>query len=436
MAKQEKKEVLVIDFEKFSIQQLPELQGKKEEIKGIIDANPVVEIVDNASYELAKKSRTAVKTLRTGLQREQKEVNSRIKKNVLEVIANEYDSLIGEVLEKESERQDPITIYEAKKEEEKREKERLEQERIDGIKNSIKEFGDVWEKAFSLIKFENIEECQKTFKESVSVVNASEFREYEVLFTDKVSYLTNLLESTISTLTEKEDIRIAQLEIEKEKERQRVDAEKIAEAQRLEREKFEKEQKAAAEKQRIAQEKFEQEKREFEEKKKEAKYQERIKMLADAGCTYFEETNCFQKNGFFYNCDDIRNSSDELFERELQDAKNPIVVGRMFTEEPQEVVFEEQPIEYVDPKDSLPLGTTDKIEEIANNDAFVSNYHEADVDPKGIIVNNEENLSENIVFESLDLTWAEIYSEWSINKTDCSFIEYLEQNFMVPERKQ
>jgi len=43
-----------------------------------------------------------------------------------------------------------------------------------------------------------------------------------VLFDDAVSYLTNLLESTISTLTEKEYIRIAQLEIEKEKERQRV----------------------------------------------------------------------------------------------------------------------------------------------------------------------------------------------------------------------
>lgn len=41
----------------------------------------------------------------------------------------------------------------------------------------------------------------------------------------------------------------------------------------------------------------------------------------------------------------------------------------------QEVEFEEEPaiaLEHVDPKDTLPLGTTDKIEEIANNYAFVS----------------------------------------------------------------
>jgi len=67
--KEKKSQVAVIDFTKFDIQQLPELHGKKEEIKKVIEANPVVKITDNASYELAKKSRTAVKTLRTSLEK-------------------------------------------------------------------------------------------------------------------------------------------------------------------------------------------------------------------------------------------------------------------------------------------------------------------------------------------------------------------------------
>lgn len=436
MAK-EKKEVMVIDFEKFSIQQLPELQGKKEEIKGIIDANPVVEIVDNASYELAKKSRTTVKTLRTGLQREQKEVNSRIKKNVLEVIANEYDSLIGEVLEKESERQEPITIYEAKKEEEKREKERLEQERIDGIKNSISEFKTIQSQFIETCVFDSINATKSLFEKQVADFDRSSLQEYEVLFDDAVSYLTNLLESTISTLTEKENIRIAQLEIEKEKERQRVEAEKIAEAQRLEREKFEKEQKAAAEKQRIAKEKFEQEKREFEEDKRKSKIKERNKNLETLNIDLDSLLPILgvSKHSLFLNY--LYSFPDDAYEIELKELLEFL--------ESQEGVFEEQG-RLIEKEGVLFDTHLNKVYEPGNvqiikNAVDVSggplvNYHEADVDTKGIIVNNEENLSENIVFESFDLTWAEIYSEWSINKTDCTFIEYLEQNFMVPERKQ
>ena len=55
-----KNEVAIFDVKKFSIAQLPELQNKKEEIAAIIEANPIVEIVDTETYEQAKKSRTAV----------------------------------------------------------------------------------------------------------------------------------------------------------------------------------------------------------------------------------------------------------------------------------------------------------------------------------------------------------------------------------------
>jgi hypothetical protein len=72
MATTKKQELAVIDFTQFSVAQLPELKGKKEEIASIIEANPIVEIVDNATYESAKKSRTAVKTLRTSLRKNRK----------------------------------------------------------------------------------------------------------------------------------------------------------------------------------------------------------------------------------------------------------------------------------------------------------------------------------------------------------------------------
>ena len=113
MAKQTK-EIAVIDFEKFSVAQLPELKGKKEEIKSIIEANPIVEIVDNGTYELAKKSRTAVRSLRTSLEGEQKTVKKKIKEHVLDVVDKEYDTIVLGVKSAEKERQDPIDVWEEK----------------------------------------------------------------------------------------------------------------------------------------------------------------------------------------------------------------------------------------------------------------------------------------------------------------------------------
>ena len=489
MAKAEKKEVAVIDFTKFSVAQLPELQGKKEEIKGIIEANPIVEIIDNSTYELAKKSRTAVKTLRTSLEKEQKEVNSRIKKNVLEVIASEYDSLIGQVKEKESERQEPITIWEDKKEQERLEKLRLEEERIQAIKSSIDEFMTKWETTISQTKFENIEEVTENFKKAVDEFDIAALEKFDVIFNHRLSSLSYSFSEKKAVLIAQETNRLEQIRLDEErKDTERkiairneiqswlnnwsatIDAlsffnysgyfenfknEKALDCQEFQSEyaeirnslvqKFE--SKIALlnqiEKQRIAQEEFQKEKEDFEAKQAEAKYQERIKRLTDVGCTYFEETNCFQKNGFFYNCEDIKNSSDELFERELQDAKNSEVVESVFNEDVQEVIFEGPSIEYIDPKDTLPLGTTDKIDEITNNDAFISNYHEEDVDVKGIIVNDEEVVSENIKFESLDeITWESIYDEFEkethydeYNST-ILFTHWLSENFLVPERKK
>lgn len=212
--KEKKSELAIIDFAKFDIQQLPELQGKKEEIKSIITSNPIVDVVDNSTYELAKKSRTAVKTFRTGLEKEQKDVKKKIKEYVLDVVDGEYDMLILGVKNQEIIRQEPITIWEEKKEQERLERLRLEQERIDGIKSTISLFKQGWEVKISELTFEN---CQN-LKENL-VITDSEFdrvslNEFEILFDDTVLYLTNLLNSKINTLTEQEQIRIDNLQIQ------------------------------------------------------------------------------------------------------------------------------------------------------------------------------------------------------------------------------
>jgi hypothetical protein len=41
---------------KISLCTTTELQGKKEEIKSVIESNPVVVVIDNETYESAKKT--------------------------------------------------------------------------------------------------------------------------------------------------------------------------------------------------------------------------------------------------------------------------------------------------------------------------------------------------------------------------------------------
>lgn len=205
MAKQEQN---LIKLDEFNIQQLPELQNKKQEVSAKLEQFKYVEIKDNTTYEEAKKSRTGARTLRTDLQKEQKAVEKKIKDHILVPVKNAYDELIDSVLPIENKQQDEVSRWEDIKEKERQEKLLLEQQRVDGIKAKIKEFGDVWEQAFSLMKYENIKECIDTFQESVQVIDVKELEEFEILFTDKVSDLRAKLDSRILLLTTEEELRL------------------------------------------------------------------------------------------------------------------------------------------------------------------------------------------------------------------------------------
>lgn len=322
MAKTQKQELAVIDFTQFSVAQLPELKGKKEEIASVIEANPIVEIVDNATYESAKKSRTAVRTLRTSLESEQKTVKKRIKENVLDVVDKEYDTLVLGVKSAEQSRQEPIDVWEEKKEQEKREKAIAEQQRIDGIKTKISDYVASWKEAFGFMVFGSIKEVSENFAESNANFDKTALQEFDVLFDREVSTLTELLDSKIFTLEEQEKIRVDNLLIQEKNAEQSliqewqrtwnanidtlsvsdiVDVKSVLAKSKLanlkhyvsayeeiylsteKRLNSQIEFVSKAEEQRIAQEKLDQEKEEFEKKQAEAKFKERCKQLTDLG---------------------------------------------------------------------------------------------------------------------------------------------------------
>jgi len=212
-----KEKLELLNLEKFSVMQLPELQGKKEEIKSVIDANPVIEIISTETYEAAKKSRTAVKSLRTGLEKEQKDVKRKIKERILDVVDKEYDSLVIDVKIQETLRQDSVDVWEAEIEKRRLEKIRLEQERVDNIKLLLSTYSGEWKAKFSSLVFGDIEKVSGEFYESYTSYDATTLQEFEKSFPLKVEELTDILNNKIVLLEDAENARLEKEEFEKQK---------------------------------------------------------------------------------------------------------------------------------------------------------------------------------------------------------------------------
>lgn len=324
MAKQEQN---LIKLDEFNIQQLPELQNKKQEVSAKLEQFKYVEIKDNTTYEEAKKSRTGARTLRTDLQKEQKAVEKKIKDHILVPVKTAYDELIDSVLPIENKQQDEVSRWEYIKEQERQEKLLLEIKRVEGIKKSIGSFREYWEDVISKLTFNEIESTKDKYSVIVVEFDRNSLEEFEILFDDSVKYLDGVFASRIDLLTTEEELRLERERLaEIQAEQNRVNAIKTKidsweknwlyvinnlefinisvtqnefetqtalDCQELQSEYAEKRnqiqellsakvsQLKEAEEQRIEREKFLKEKAEFEAKQLEVKFQERKKFLVD-----------------------------------------------------------------------------------------------------------------------------------------------------------
>lgn len=236
-------EVQVFNLENLNPALLPELATFKEKQLKVAEENPFITIVDSATRELAKKHRTARKTARTDLEKQDKlisakfnEAKSKAKSYIAELIDISYPG--------ELKQQNEINRDEAELEAKRQEKARLEQQRIEGIKKVIDDYVQEWRTAMNIMSFESITQVSADFLESYTSFDLTVLQEFEALFPNKIEELTNYLSEKTELLVVAENSRLEKLKIEAEaKELQR------------QREEFEAKQKAVeAEQKRIADE--------------------------------------------------------------------------------------------------------------------------------------------------------------------------------------
>lgn len=208
-------EISTLNIESFKVEHLPELKGKKDELSKELKKFKFVAITDTASYEEAKKSRTGIRTIRTGIEREQKNVVKKIKENILGTVTRAYEEILSkDILPLEKKQQEEVTRWEDLKEKERLEKIEKENNRKEQLVNSMNEYISNNKAAISMLTFEKIDSFKLDIPEDTTV-----FEEYETQFLSNVEMLKINLNEKIEALNDAEKLRITKEELAEEQRR-------------------------------------------------------------------------------------------------------------------------------------------------------------------------------------------------------------------------
>lgn len=211
MAKQE-----ISKIENFNVNALEEIKGKEKLIESVIKENPFVKIVDNKTYEEGKKSRTALRTCRTDLEKEEKALHNAVKKVLTEPIKTIYGTFKEKVTPLEDKQQEEVKAWEDVKEQERQLKIRIEEARKQKHRDNIELFFNLNKIIIEDLTFENIRH-ELVFSNDDQEFTPESFEEFADVFEAKVDVLKTMLKDKINTLQEKENIRIENERLENER---------------------------------------------------------------------------------------------------------------------------------------------------------------------------------------------------------------------------
>lgn len=287
---------------------LPELQGFKQKQEELVKECPFVEIIDNASYEIAKNHRTALLKGRTTLEAQDKVIASKLS-NFRKDVKTIIDGLVSITLEHETKQQAEVKRFEEIKEKERLERERLDELRIKTIKDKISELET---SSYEIINNWGVDVLKYAENSVFSGMDTDfDFEEYYILFDQAKERVKKVCEDKIKSITEKENQRIETEKLLKEKAESDAKLKEIEEQQA--KEKVEREEKEKVEKDKV--------------------FEVRKNRLAEIGIIAVSNENALSKLDFkFSDADNFFQKSAELifdadlieFENILTDAKNSI----------------------------------------------------------------------------------------------------------------
>jgi hypothetical protein len=203
---QEKFELMKLDPN-----QVVELDQWESKLKTLVEENPFIEITDKKSFDEAKKRRTALKSGRTEVQKQDGLIATFLN-NFRKATKGNSEKLISIVEPHEQKQQDEIDRYQKILDDQKAEQDRIEEERVNGIKSVINETEKQLQSIVDHVIFQNIEVAKKDFDEyPKKVVEGFDFQEFNFLFDEMVERMKTTFDNRVKEVQEEEQKRLEDL---------------------------------------------------------------------------------------------------------------------------------------------------------------------------------------------------------------------------------
>lgn len=195
------------ELSKLDVNNLAELDGWKTKMETLVKDNPFVKITDRETYEEAKKRRTALKSGRTEVQKQDRTIGSFIRefRSKTKEIG---ETFIAIVQPSEDKQQAEIDRHEAILEEQRLAKEREEETRVQGIKDRVDNIKEQLKLQVEMLTFDNLTDSKLVFDDIIADGNSQDFEEFQVLFDDVVAEMTSDFEKAIERVNQEETERL------------------------------------------------------------------------------------------------------------------------------------------------------------------------------------------------------------------------------------
>lgn len=218
MAKQTKNQKKETELIKFGDQKFVETFNQYEaKQRELVKENPFIEVVDNETWEIGKQRRTALRTGRTTLENESKEVARKIN-GFKDWVKNKYSGFVGISVDAENKQQESVKAFEAIKEAEKEKEREIEEKRVKGIRERIDWCEQTLIGIILKMNFGTIDESQQQFDATVDSgeYDDEQLMELKFLFNEMVERQQEKFNDRAIELEKEEKKRIENLKIQQE----------------------------------------------------------------------------------------------------------------------------------------------------------------------------------------------------------------------------
>lgn len=174
----------------------------------LIENNPVVEIIDEATFKISDTSRKALKKGRTSTNASKKIDIDALKEKLIDPLINTYDEIASMTQSLED-------LHEANCEEWKKKVAAIEKANAEAeelrkttIRTTISEFQDTWNAKLTKLDYISIDVVEAEFTEFTKNLVLEDFKEFQIEFSVKHQAILERLKSSVILLTQNEETRL------------------------------------------------------------------------------------------------------------------------------------------------------------------------------------------------------------------------------------